>query len=140
MAVVAAGTAEMMSATTPEVLLEFADSIFPPPDAAFFRGEVGSKGVAFFAEMTASAFSSGTAGYVDDMLALVRPWGFDVGAMEVPTVLWHGEADESVPVSHGRWLAEHVPGAELRTRPGHGHISILDELPVMIEELARLAR
>ncbi|MER5778324.1 hypothetical protein ABT144_29325 [Streptomyces sp. NPDC002039] len=26
--------------------------------------------------------------------------------------------------AHGRWLADHIPGAELRMSPGDGHISV----------------
>lgn len=62
---------------------------------------------------------------IDDDLAYVRPWGFDVATVTAPVLVVHGEADRVVPSAHGRWLAAHLPGAELWLRPG-GHISVLD--------------
>ena len=44
----------------------------------------------------------------------------------MPVLLLHGEQDRVVPAAHGRWLAEHVPTAELRLYPGEGHISVLN--------------
>ena len=40
-------------------------------------------------------------------------------------LLLHGDADRVVPSSHGRWLADRIPSAELWLRPGDGHVSVL---------------
>jgi len=32
-----------------------------------------------------------------------------------------------VPHAHSLWLAKHIPGADLRFVPGHGHISLGEE-------------
>jgi pimeloyl-ACP methyl ester carboxylesterase len=135
---VAEASAAMMSGLTADLVLELADT-FPAVDAAFFRSPTGRESLEFFAEMTSSAFTSGTAGFVDDMLALARPWGFAVRDIAVPVAVWHGELDENVPVAHGRWLVEELPAATGRFLPEHGHISILAELPAMIDTLVAMA-
>ena len=63
---------------------------------------------------------AGRDGWVDDYLAFVRPWGFDVRTITVPVSIWHGLRDDSTPRSHSDWLAANVPGAGLFEHPG-GH-------------------
>jgi hypothetical protein len=47
------------------------------------------------------AVSAGPAGYVDDWLALVRPWGFSVDDIDTPTRIMLARDDTGVPASHG---------------------------------------
>lgn len=68
----------------------------------------------------------GAEGWIDDDLALVRDWGFDVAAIDRPLLLLHGEDDRFVPVAHGRWLAEAAPGAEARIRSNDGHLTLYE--------------
>ncbi|OGO58288.1 MAG: hypothetical protein A2Z32_04825 [Chloroflexi bacterium RBG_16_69_14] len=56
---------------------------------------------------------SGVDGWVDDDLAFVTPWGFEVSSIAVPTSLWYGRADTLVPGAHGDWLAAHIPDVEV---------------------------
>jgi pimeloyl-ACP methyl ester carboxylesterase len=72
------------------------------------------------------AIAQGPGGAIDDDLAAVSPWGFDPSDIGVPVLLVHGDADRVVPVGHGRWLADAIPGAELWERPADGHITVLD--------------
>ncbi len=46
--------------------------------------------------------------------------------IQVPTLVVHGEVDPLVPVENGRYLAEHIPGAQLICYPDTGHISIIE--------------
>jgi pimeloyl-ACP methyl ester carboxylesterase len=64
----------------------------------------------------------GIDGWVDDDLAFVKPWGFDVGSCRVPVVLSYGRQDTLVPGAHGDWLAAHVPGAVAWVDEGTGHM------------------
>jgi pimeloyl-ACP methyl ester carboxylesterase len=85
-------------------------------------------------------FRSGVDGCVDDDLAFVRPWGFDLAEISVPTVIAHGTADLLVPSAHGRWLASRVPGASSRFANGDGHFSLaVRRLDRMLDELLRAA-
>jgi pimeloyl-ACP methyl ester carboxylesterase len=81
-----------------------------------------------FAEWMATALragvSTGVAGWRDDDLAFVKPWGFDLAAIECPVYVWQGDQDRMVPFEHGRWLAANVAGATARLLPGEGHLSI----------------
>jgi pimeloyl-ACP methyl ester carboxylesterase len=71
---------------------------------------------------TSEAVRTGVWGWVDDMLAFVEPWGFDVGEIQVPTRVIYGLSDVLVPVQHGEWLARHVPSAEVVIEEDLGHI------------------
>jgi pimeloyl-ACP methyl ester carboxylesterase len=88
------------------------------------------------ARMIRRALSSGIAGWVDDDLAFVRPWGFDLGAIAVPVWVWQGARDRMVPFAHGEWLAAHVPGARARLYDDHGHVSLAQQLPRILADLS----
>lgn len=70
------------------------------------------------------AVSTGIAGWRDDDIAFVTPWGFDVASITTPVAIWQGDADLMVPVQHGAWLAGRIPGAEEHLLPGEGHLSL----------------
>jgi pimeloyl-ACP methyl ester carboxylesterase len=60
-----------------------------------------------------------------DGILFGRPWGFSLRDIRVPVRFWHGDADNIVPLSHGEHMAAHVPGSQLRVRPGEGHLGSL---------------
>jgi pimeloyl-ACP methyl ester carboxylesterase len=57
---------------------------------------------------------NGVYGWVDDSLALTRPWGFDVSEITVPVLIRYGASDVLVPPTHGEWLAAHVPNCVVK--------------------------
>ena len=65
---------------------------------------------------------NGVWGWVDDELAFVRPWGFDLAAIRAPAAVWYGAADVLVPAGHGEWLARNVPGTTVRVEQSGGHM------------------
>jgi pimeloyl-ACP methyl ester carboxylesterase len=95
-------------------------SLISDVDAAEVTGEFGANLVASFR----SAFRHGPWGWYDDDLAFVRDWGFDLSQIRVPVSIWQGQHDLMVPISHGEWLAAHIPGAHAHLRPEHGHLSL----------------
>jgi pimeloyl-ACP methyl ester carboxylesterase len=80
--------------------------------------------MAFAYAQMRDGLAAGPDGYIDDALSDIKPWGFDLGAIEVPVQLWHGTDDRLVPLSHAKWLAAHLPRAEIHLEQGEGHISL----------------
>ena len=67
-------------------------------------------------------------GVLDDNVALFfTRWGFDAASIAVPVKVWHGALDRFVPYGHGRWLAEHIPGAEADLNDTDGHLNVASE-------------
>lgn len=62
----------------------------------------------------------GQDGWTDDMVALARPWGFDVADITVPVAVWYSPDDVNSPPDHGRWLQANISNAEAHQYPG-GH-------------------
>jgi pimeloyl-ACP methyl ester carboxylesterase len=63
----------------------------------------------------------GIDGWIDDGIAMTRPWGFDPAAITVPVSVWYGPEDVLVPPAHSEWLLGRIPGAERRLLDG-GHM------------------
>lgn len=75
----------------------------------------------------------GRDGWLDDGLAMVRPWGFEPAGIRRPVAVWHSEDDTMVAFEHGRRLAAAVPGAEpfLVDGLGHGGVCCRQEVPML---------
>ena len=78
------------------------------------------------------AMRGGPYGWIDDVLALRRDWGFEPGKISQPTLLWHGERDNFAPVEHTRWLAEQISHAEIRIQRDTAHFGAMEELPAVL--------
>lgn len=109
---------------------EFDPDSFTPTDWAALKGGWSSLGAD-----VGRASEDGPDGLIDDDVALVSPWGFDVGQVTAPVLLAQGGQDRVIPPAHADWLLRHVPRSELWLRPGDGHISILDACPVAMDWL-----
>jgi pimeloyl-ACP methyl ester carboxylesterase len=81
-----------------------------------------------YAEFMAASFhravSTGIAGWRDDDIAFVNPWGFELSSITSPVAVWQGGEDRMVPMAHGAWLASHIAGAEQHLLPPEGHLSL----------------
>ncbi len=95
----------------------------------------------YMAAATRRSVSSGISGWLDDDLAFVRHWGFELSKIAVPIAIWQGEQDRMVPFSHGKWLAAHIPGAESRLFADQGHLSLaVSSLDRIIGDLVQTAK
>jgi len=114
-----AARAQFLQGTPADIVAGMGSSL-PAADQAVLTEVVAEDLLASFQE----ALRLGADGWVDDDLSSVKPWGFDVTEVAVPTSLWHGTADPLVPVGHGEWLAARIPGLVAHIEPGDGHLSI----------------
>ena len=104
-----------------EALVASMRTLLSPVDEAAMTGEAADYIVSWMNE----GLAPGVDGWLDDDLAFVRPWGFDLSSIEVPVLLWQGRQDHFVPYGHGRWLAERIPGVDARLRDEEGHLTLL---------------
>ncbi|HTJ35076.1 MAG TPA: alpha/beta hydrolase [Dactylosporangium sp.] len=129
------GAAAELAAVTGDQVADALGGLVSPVDVAALTGAFAESVAAGFR----SAVSSGTAGWRDDDLAFVRPWGFDLSAITVPVSVWQGGEDRMVPPAHGAWLAAHVPGARAHLDPAEGHISLMNAAGHILDDLLAAA-
>jgi pimeloyl-ACP methyl ester carboxylesterase len=122
---------ELVDVTAADVVASLGNLV-PPVDEAVLTGEFGED----LASQFRQAVSQGVDGWLDDDLAFTRPWGFDLGAIAVPTYVWQGSEDLMVPFAHGQWLVDQIPGVTSHLEQGEGHLSIgLGAMGRMLDEL-----
>jgi pimeloyl-ACP methyl ester carboxylesterase len=124
-------TAELTSRTqkiqnNPEFLLDFLEPELTAPDRRIVE-DLGIRELLTTAY--AEALRYGANGWIDDVLAFRRRWGFELGDIKVPVLLWHGSEDTFSPVAHTRWLASQIPDAEVEVQPGAAHFDAVEVLP-----------
>jgi len=81
-------------------------------------------------ESTAELAVNGVGGWVDDDLAFVRPWGFEVAQVAVPVLVRYGASDVLVPPAHGEWLARTVPRCVVKVDDVAGHFGSDPEVEI----------
>jgi pimeloyl-ACP methyl ester carboxylesterase len=122
---------ELLEITSHQIHAQLA-TLLPPVDHESLTGGFGD----FLAVEFRQAVSVSVDGWVDDDLAFTRPWGFELSTIAVPTYVWQGSEDLMVPIAHGEWLAEHLPGAVVHLEEGEGHLSIgIGAMGRMLDEL-----
>jgi pimeloyl-ACP methyl ester carboxylesterase len=104
---------QQLLAASPAELAEEWQMHSPGADLSFLTDE---------ATCMQQALAAGIEGSWDDCRAQLTPWGFDLARISVPVLLLHGRRDQTVPFSHGQWLAAHIPGVEawLLDNEAHG--------------------
>jgi pimeloyl-ACP methyl ester carboxylesterase len=86
------------------------------------------------------AAEDGVDGWIDDDLAFAKPWGFELGAIEVPVSVWQGRQDRMVPFAHGEWLHTTIQTSRSRLLDDEGHVSLLtNRLGDILTDLVELA-
>ena len=78
---------------------------------------------AWYRTMFTEAFAQGATAAAYEGELYRQPWGFDPADITTETNLWHGTADQWVPTSTARWLADRIPNSHLTEWPDHGHFS-----------------
>lgn len=109
-------------AAQPEELVAVMETLLGPEDLALLRGGFAD----YLLESDRHALASSIDGWLDDDIAFIRDWGFALESIARPVLLLHGDDDRFVPVAHGRWLAERIPGVEARIGGGDGHLTLFE--------------
>lgn len=91
----------------------------PPGDQAMFE-DLALRGV--FVEDIVLGSRTQMQAFLHDVVLFGRDWGFELADIETPVYLLYGDADNIVPLRHGEHMAARLPNAELRIRPGEGHL------------------
>ncbi len=71
-----------------------------------------------------------------EMRNAARPWGFDLGEIMVPATIWQGGLDDVHTPAMGRYLAAHMPNADLVYEPDYATFNFIDDFDTILENLA----
>jgi pimeloyl-ACP methyl ester carboxylesterase len=107
-------------AASPAQLVEIWRTLLGPADLEVLSERLAASAL----EDIREALRRNVDGWFDEDVAFARPWGFDLGSIRVPVLLWQGEQDRFVPFDHGVWLAQHIPGVEAHLSPDDGHLTL----------------
>ncbi|MCI0634068.1 MAG: alpha/beta hydrolase, partial [Actinobacteria bacterium] len=58
-----------------------------------------------------------------------------LSSIQVPTLVLHRRGDRHVRVEHGRYLADHIPGATYRELDGDDHVFLAGDTDAMVDEI-----
>jgi len=75
----------------------------------------------------------GDDGLIDDDVAFVSPWGFDLADIRPPVLLVQGDDDRVIPFEHAERLHRGIRSSELWRRGAAGHITVLDAVPAALD-------
>jgi pimeloyl-ACP methyl ester carboxylesterase len=129
---VLAPTARLARVSPRSAKKSFAKQLSEPDQQVLNDFEDPAEAMALFTQ----AFLNGTRGVVDDYSALARPWGIDLSAVSVPVCIFHGDADQMVPLRHSQELARRLPHAEMVTWAGAGHLGAVTHVADVLDWLA----
>jgi pimeloyl-ACP methyl ester carboxylesterase len=112
----------VMPRTAPGRFIAQANSLLPEPDRRVVADnpefQMG------FLRMVREAMRQGTDGAFHESLLTVTDWGFRLQDINTPVLLWHGEADQNIPVGMARFAARAIPRCEARFYAEEGHLSL----------------
>lgn len=112
---------EAFLATNPQTMQQEWESVLSPADQAVLTGDL----VEWLHAASIRGLEPGYDGWLDDDMALVRPWGFDLRDNRVPVLIQSGEQDQFVPYAHAQWLLENCTETTDGLSPDDGHLTLL---------------
>lgn len=111
-----------MPRIAPKRFVAQANSLLPAPDRPIVATDpVFQKG---FIAMVREAMKQGTRGAHCESLLTISDWGFRLQDIQTPVLLWHGGADQNVPVEMARFATTVIPKCEAKFYPEEGHLSL----------------
>jgi pimeloyl-ACP methyl ester carboxylesterase len=92
------------------------------------------------AEVHVEALHDSVDGWIDDVLAMSRPWKVRLADIKTPVKLWSGSDDVFSPVSHTYWLEKQITTAEPEIENGMAHFRSVEVLPRILTWVAETAK
>ncbi|HTW00193.1 MAG TPA: alpha/beta hydrolase [Streptosporangiaceae bacterium] len=93
-------------------------------------GDMGLRRI--IAKTHAEALGKTADGWIDDVIALSRPWGFELSDITAPVKLWYARDDVFSPPGHTHWLAKRIQNADLDVEAGAAHFGAVEILPQIL--------
>lgn len=116
----------------PDHVAKRLSSSFPPADRRVAqRPEVTAMLLASIRE----GYRQGGLGPAEDDIVINSPWGFRLPDVEPRIDLWHGDLDQNVPLSQGRYQHEQLAHSSLTVVPGQAHLMLLDNWGPILHRL-----
>ena len=92
-----------------------------------------------YLERMTLTYRQGVDGWIEDCIALTRPWGFKLSQLATPTSVWYGPEDVLASRDHHEYLLDAIPGAQRQELHG-GHLLDGADLAAIYEWLANPSR
>lgn len=112
----------VMPRFAPNQFVAGAASVLPAPDRKIVDSDPAFR--QGFLHMVREATRRGTRGAFHESLLSVTNYGFRLEEIQMPILLWHGEADQNIPVEMARFVESAIPKCEARFYPNEGHLSL----------------
>lgn len=96
---------------------EIDPDMFAPEDLAAMHGP-------YWDWQLLAARTAAAEGPIEDELACIADWGFNLHDITASVLVIHGVKDTFIPANHARWVAGAIPASVLQLEPG-GHISTI---------------
>lgn len=111
-----------MPRVAPNRFIAQANSLLPEPDRLIVANDPAFQ--MGFLHMLQEAMKRGTRGAHYESLLSITDWGFRLREINIPIQLWHGDADQNIPVEMARFAETVIPRCEAKIYPNEGHLSL----------------